>query len=203
MTYEQIVALITIVFANISGLVALYFKLRHSGAVRTGYLSEELRSCVNELKAHQETSIQKLNGMLSYLISSLGRPAWLKVASTDANGKTVFRMLVLNAHYGDIVGVHVDDYVGKTDLEAGWNHETARQFHDHDLLVWSTGESQDFFEVVNGERMRFRKIPVKSPSGDIKGVFGFAVDCGAPDQCPVHCPCVTTSPSLLTIPSHK
>lgn len=145
----------------------------------------ELQARTNEIKYHSDVSVQKLNGMLTSVIMSFDRPAWVKVAHMERD-KVVFRMLEINNLYGELYGVERQDYIGKTDLEAGWPKESADSFYNHDVQVWSTGESSTFNEVINGKSYRFRKIRVTSSTGKIKGVMGYAVDCGEPDLRPFH-----------------
>jgi len=147
----------------------------------------ELRARTNEIKYHSDVSVQKLNGMLTSVIMSFDRPAWVKVAEQTRDGVT-FRMLEINDRYAELYGVSRIDYIGKTDLEAGWQKELADNFYAHDIQVWSTGEPQTFIENVRGQEMRFRKVRVTNQDGKIKGVMGYAVDCVDPEICPFHNP---------------
>lgn len=137
---------------------------------------KELRDRTQEIKTHTDITVQKLNGMLSYVIHSADRPWWVKVASEE-QGKTVFRMLEVNQAYTDVFGVRREDYLGKTDLEAGWKHEIADMFHHNDLIVWATGEPTTFSESIGNKQFRFRKVRLQTPDGRLKGVMGYMVDC--------------------------
>jgi hypothetical protein len=138
-----------------------------------------------DIKNHSDVTVQKLNGMLTYVIHSFDRPAWIKVAREE-NGKTVFRMLEMNELYSEAFGIPRSNYIGKTDLEAGWDHITAERFGQHDLMVWASGEPETFVEIINGKSMRFRKLRIMTRDGKSKGVMGYAVECGDPANCPIY-----------------
>jgi PAS domain-containing protein len=184
MTYTDIEKLILLFFTQLSLFIGLYFKLKKGSSQRHSAVLSEVKKKLDEVKNHQDVSVQKLNGMLSYLIHSFGRPAWLKVARQTADGID-FRMIEVNQAYAEAFGIARLDYLGKTDLEAGWEHETAAKFKDHDLAVWASGEPMTVVETVNGKPMRFRKIRVQSLDGEKKGIFAYAIDCQEPEQCPL------------------
>jgi len=144
----------------------------------------ELYSKTNEIKNHADISVQKLNGMLTSVIGSFDKPAWVKVATTKKSGDIEFRMLELNSHYSKFYGISRNDYLGKTDLEAGWDKKISDKFKLHDLKVWSSGEPETFTEEINGIKTRFRKIRVETANGKLKGVMGYAIDCFDPSSCP-------------------
>jgi hypothetical protein len=158
-----------------SGLIAAYFKLR-----------SEVQSKIAEVKNHTDVTLQKLNGMLSYVIHSFDRPAWIKIATQRQDGQIEFRMLELNELYSETFGISRNDYIGKTDLEAGWDKRTADQMRSHDLSVWASGESATITEVINGKRLRFRKIRVQSANSALKGIMCYSVDSMEPENCPHH-----------------
>ena len=158
-----------------TGLIAAYFQIR-----------SKLDTRMSELKNHTDVTLQRLNGMLTYVIHSFDRPAWIKVARTRIDGEVEFRMLEINELYAAKFGIPRQSYLGKTDLEAGWDRKVADQFRSHDLSVWASGEPMTFTEMVNGQLTRFRKIRVQSPDGELKGVMGYAVDCQSPESCPYH-----------------
>lgn len=145
----------------------------------------ELHQKTEEIKTHTDITVQKLNGMLSYVIHSFDRPCWIKVASEE-RGETVFRMLEVNQAYHDAFGIPRANYIGRTDLEAGWTHETAEAFHRNDLVVWATGEPTTFLENVNGQTLRIRKLRLQTMDGKLKGILGYTVDCADPEHCPVY-----------------
>jgi hypothetical protein len=149
---------------NVLMLMAAWFKFRTALVVHT-----------SEIKHHSDVAVQKLNGMLTYVIHSFDRPAWVKVAHQTSTS-IEFRMLEVNHLYTDIFGIERMDYLGKTDLEAGWDKKTADKFHSHDLQVWATGEPQTFTEEYNGKKTKFRKLRVMSGDGKTKGIMGYAVD---------------------------
>lgn len=155
-------------------MLAGYFKFKSELGART-----------KEIKYHSDVSVQKLNGMLTSVIMSFDRPAWVKVAESDGD-KVIFRMLEMNEHYGDMHGVSRQDYIGKTDLEAGVPKAVADLFHAHDVQVWASGEPQTFVEDINGTPRRFRKIRVMNKDGKLKGVMGYGIDCNEPTNCPLH-----------------
>lgn len=132
-----------------------------------------------EIKHHSDVSIQKLNGMLTYFIHSADRPMWLKAAYVE-NGKPIFRMIEMNHLYAEAYKVPRNSYIGKTDIEAGWDKVTADRFYENDLKVWATGEPETFTEIVDGKTYRFRKLLLKTPDGKKKGVMGYAVDIHEP-----------------------
>jgi PAS domain-containing protein len=148
-------------------------------------LKSELATKTQEIKTHTDVTLTRLNGMLSYVIHSFDRPCWLKIASEE-HGQTVFRMLEVNQAYCDTFGIARHDYIGKTDLEAGWDHETAAKFAEHDLMVWAGGEPMNFCEEIEGQARRFRKIRISTQEGKTKGVLGYALDCQHPEDCPVY-----------------
>jgi hypothetical protein len=165
--------------------VTVYFKIKSAGKTREQSIKDEIRSQIDEVKKHNDMSMQKLNGMLTYLIHSFGRPAWLKVARVGPNGDVEFRMLEVNSDYASTYGIERQDYIGKTDLEAGWPFHVAQQFRQHDLAVWASGEPMTIEEDVGGVKVRYRKLRVQSPDGQMKGIFGYCVDC-EPDLCPLN-----------------
>ena len=115
------------------------------------------KKLVSNVMQQTDVALLRLNGMLSYLIHSFDRPAWLKVATLDDNGDTVFRMLEMNELYSEVFGIPRKRYINKTDLEAGWDQKTSAAFRAHDLLVWASGEPQTIVETINGVPQRFRK----------------------------------------------
>lgn len=170
-TTDTVHAIITVagsVLVNLMVLMGAWLKFR-----------TELRSNTREIKAHTDVTVQKLNGMLSYVIHSADRPWWIKVAAEE-HGETVFRMLEVNQAYTDLFGISRDDYIGKTDLEAGWSHTESEEFRRNDLLVWATGEPTTFTETVgDAGPMSFRKLRIQTPDGRLKGVMGYATSpCG-------------------------
>ena len=137
---------------------------------------QELGNKTKEIKYHSDVSIQKLNGMLTSVIMSFDRPAWVKVAENE-DGAVRFRMLEMNDHFGEMHNVTRSDYIGKTDLEAGVPKEIADEFYEHDITVYSSGEPKTVTEVINGKELKFRKIRVVNPQNNkIKGVMGYAID---------------------------
>lgn len=160
----ELIALICAVAVNTLVVLGAWFKFK-----------SELKSKVQQINSYTDVSVTKLNGMLKYLISSFDRPCWLKLAVKENNG-IVFRMVELNKMYEEFFHMEREDYIGKTDLEAGWDHETAQIFHENDLTVWASGKPQNFIEKINGKNMTFRKIRVETESGEAKGIFGYCVD---------------------------
>lgn len=157
-------------------------------ALYLGYRKTALRldQKTEELKTYTDVSMNRMNGTLAAVIHSFDRPCWVKMATTAQDGTIEFRMLELNDHYSQAFGVSRQQYLGKTDLEAGWDQETAKNFREHDLLAWASGEPQDFVEVVDGKPLRFRKLRLTSKDGINKGIMGYAVDCADPANCPVY-----------------
>lgn len=186
MTTPEITACVSAVGVELAGLMALYFKLKRSGATREQSIKDEVATQIRDLKNHQDVSVQRLNGMLSYVIHSFPSPAWLKVARQNGEGKTEFRMLEVNEAYASTYGIKRLDYLGKTDLEAGWPLDTAHKFQQHDLMVWASGEPTMFVEQVGPIPMRFRKIRVQTLDGKMVGILGYAIDCHDPENCPVY-----------------
>ena len=164
-----------------------------TAAVAAGFINirREVRSTTSEIKVHQDVSVQKLNGMLTAVIHSFDRPAWIKVARHEPDGSVRFIMLEVNERYSEMFGIDRHDYIGKTDLEAGWDHETAKAFYDHDLMVWASGEPTSFVEYVRGVKMRFRKLRLRTLDGKTKGIMGYQVDCGDYKCCPLYAGALT------------
>ena len=189
LTAPELEKIITLLFTQAllfgGGLLTTYFKLKSSAAKREESIKESIASKVEEMKLHQDMSMQKLNGMLTYLIHSFGRPAWLKVARMSPCGEIEFRMLEVNDDYAATFGISRLAYIGKTDLEAGWPWEAAQEFRKHDLSVWASGEPVTVTEHHGTTTSRFRKVRVQSANGELKGIFGYCIDCGDPHQCPV------------------
>lgn len=184
--HELILTLATEAIVVGTALITAYFKLK-----------AEFIKKIQEVKHHTEVSVQKLNGTLSYVINSFGRPAWIKVAKVREDGNVEFRMMEMNDAYCQKYGFKRNQYIGKTDLEAGWNKETADMFRKHDLMVWSSGEAEDFTEEVGGESVRFRKIRLQNKDGNVKGILGFEVDCNDP----LNCPCWSKQPKENSNPN--
>ena len=148
-----------------TGLITVYYKMR-----------AQVDKKLTEVKNHTDVSVQKLNGMLTYVIHSFDRPAWIKVATKGTNGETEFRMLEMNDLYAESYGIKRSDYIGKTDLEAGWDKSSADEFRAHDLMVWASGQASSFEEPVRKGSKRFRKIRLSSLNGEVKGIMAYAVD---------------------------
>lgn len=189
MTGPEIERIITVFFAQAalfcSIAIPLYFKNKAARKASDKAIRDTIVSQIEEVKRHNDMSMQKLNGMLTYLIHSFGRPAWLKVARQGPNGDIEFRMLEVNDDYASTYGISRMDYIGKTDLEAGWPYHAAHQFRQHDLAVWASGEPMTIEENVGGVAVRFRKVRVQSSDGQLKGIFAYCVDCGEPSHCPL------------------
>ena len=169
--------LVPVIGAQVILVVAAYWKYKGDSDAKQQQTKDEILSAVLNVKNYQDVSLQKLNGMLTYLIHSLGRPAWLKVAHTREDGNVEFRMLELSHEYADMFGIARLDYLGKTDVEAGWPLNVANEFYQHDIAVWSTGQPMTFAEQPGGKGMKFRKIRIATPDGRLKGVFGYSLDC--------------------------
>jgi PAS domain-containing protein len=199
----DIATILTSFFTLAGGLLAMYSKskkeadkrvqkLLEDNDVRAKLILDEMVRSINDVKTFSDVNMQKLNGMLTYVIHSFDRPAWLKVARRRGDGEIEFRMLEMNDLYAEIFGISRSDYLGKTDLEAGWDKTTAEMFRQHDLSVWASGEPTTYTEVVKGVPARFRKIRVSARKNVtdgpevLKGVFAYAVDCSDPDGCPMH-----------------
>jgi len=145
-------------------------------------LKREVRRESSEVKKHTDLSFRKLNGLnVDSLIHSMDRPAWLKVATIE-DGRTEFRMLTLNRHYERAFGKTSEQYIGRTDAQAGWDRQTVAKFYDHDLYIWQTGQPATVVEVCDGVPYRFRKIRVCTPDGVPKGIMGFTVEAEAPPE---------------------
>lgn len=147
-----------------TGLITAYYKLR-----------SQVQNKIKEVKNHTDVTLQKLNGMLTYVIHSFDRPAWIKIATHRSDGEIEFRMLELNNLYTDNFGISRHEYIGKTDLEAGWDKQTSDKMLANDLLVWGSGDPITFTEIIGGKEVKFRKIRVQSPNGVLKGVMGYCV----------------------------
>lgn len=170
MSYPEIKELIIIIGSQIvvvgTGLLAAYFKLK-----------SEVQTKITEVKTHTDVTLQKLNGMLTYVIHSFDRPAWIKIATQRSDGEVEFRMMELNDLYTESFDITRHEYLGKTDLEAGWDKVEADKMRENDLHVWASGVPTTFVEVVGGKPLKFRKIRVQSADGRLKGVMGYAVEC--------------------------
>lgn len=145
---------------------------------------------IHTMKAHVDSQLTKLNGTATYMIHSWPGPAWLKRAEVDKQGNVQFRMVELNEIYAQTYGIPRLDYIGKTDLEAGWDKQTSDRFRDHDLEVWAKGGAIMFTEDIQGGNLKFMKIRLQSADGQLKGVLGY----GLPLD--MFCPGVKNCPSL-------
>lgn len=172
MEKEILIAIISslglVLSATVAALATVYSKIKNHIDRKT-----------EETKHHNDISVMKLNGLLTSVIHSFDKPAWLKIAIKRADGEVEFRMSELNTRYTEIFHKSRSEYIGKTDLEAGWTKSEAEAFRRNDLLVWATGEPLTFTEIVDGKTMKFRKLRVTSLDGNMKGVFGYMItDCG-------------------------
>lgn len=122
-----------------------------------------------------DLAVKKLNGSLRYLINAFDRPAWIKIGTKEPDGTINFRMFEVNNAYQRVFGIPRLHYIGKTDLEAGWDQETAKRFYAHDLQVWATGEPQTFREQIGGVQMSFHKMRWANEDMSVIGVFGYPV----------------------------
>lgn len=163
--FQELIVLISaqLVFVG-TGLMTAYFKLKSS-------FQQEMK----QVKNYTEVSVQKLNGLITSLIHSFDRPAWLKIAKTTELGTLEFRMLELNEEFCEEFGIKREDYIGKTDEEAGINDVEADVFRKNDLIVWASGEPQTFEEPIAGKKMSIRKMRVQSRDGKLKGIFAYLV----------------------------
>lgn len=171
----EIILVVGTIVTNFIALGIAWFKLKTA-----------VHTMSQEVKEHTDVAVQKLNGMLTYFIHSADRPMWIKAVKLE-NGKPVFRMLEVNNEYAQLFGIKRSDYIGKTDLEAGWDRETSDMFYQNDLAVWASGNPHTFTEVIEGKTMRFRKLLLQTPDGNKKGVMGYAVDYNDLDGCCKKC----------------
>lgn len=146
-------------------------------AVSHGFQRRLIKQENQHSRVFTDVSLRRLNGTVTAIIHSWPGPAWIKAASTE-NGTTVFRMMELNGAYEKVCGISRINHIGKTDLEAGWDHERAEEFRRHDLMVWASGES----EVVTEPRLgaddkveTFIKIRLTSQDGQVKGIMGLSM----------------------------
>lgn len=180
MTGKEWEGVITVFFVQgavfMTTVLGVYAKIHIAGKKREKAITDKIEKTANEVKAHADASVQKLNGMLTYVIHSIGFPAWLKVARQGPSGEVEFRMLELNEDYASTFGISRLSYIGKTDLEAGWDYHTAQTFRQQDLTVWASGEALEVVERVGETEMRFRKIRVQSSDGHLRGILGLCID---------------------------
>ena len=157
LTAPELEKIITLLFTQAllfgGGLLTTYFKLKSSAAKREESIKESIASKVEEMKLHQDMSMQKLNGMLTYLIHSFGRPAWLKVARMSPCGEIEFRMLEVNDDYAATFGISRLAYIGKTDLEISMIMSRSRatvRFHIHNasMKLNAVNRSQTVFKAA-------------------------------------------------------
>jgi hypothetical protein len=172
----------------ISFLALIYlesWRVRRSVKASQGETEVELK----QLRYHVDSTVQKLNGTATYMIHSWPGPAWMKRACME-NGEVVFRMQEINENYCSTYGFSRLDYIGKTDLEAGWDRGIANKFLDNDLKVWASGKPDTFIEETPSGPQKFLKIRLVSPNGDLKGVLGYALPladfCPGLKDCPLH-----------------
>lgn len=141
-----------------------------------------------QLRHHVDSTVQKLNGTATYMIHSWPGPAWMKRAVTE-HGQVVFRMQEVNENYCNTYGFSRMDYIGKTDLEAGWEKVEADRFLDHDLKVWASGKPEVFLENTKNGPQKFLKLRLVSPNGEMKGVMGYGLPladfCPGLEACPL------------------
>lgn len=143
-------------------------------ALRT--VNKKLDASEERQRNFTDTTIKSLNGTASAIVHSFPGPCWIKLASADSQGNVEFIMHELNGKYEEEYGLKRIDYLGKTDLEAGWPKDVADQFKNHDLQVWATGESATFEEEINDKVVRFHKVRLEGPNGLVKGVMGYQLD---------------------------
>lgn len=129
-----------------------------------------------EQRVFSDMSVQKLNGLLTSVIHSFDRPAWLKIAVEKEDGEIEFRMSEINDAYTKLFGITRLQYLGRTDLEVGHKFQDAKRFKEHDLMVWASGTPQTFKEMVNDEELIFRKVRLTTLDGKTKGIFGYQVN---------------------------
>ena len=67
-----------------------------------------------------------------------------------------FRILDVNNVYCEEFNFSQNECLGKTDLEMGWDSNSANLFRKHDLSVWASGETETFTEMVNGKNRFFK-----------------------------------------------
>ncbi len=132
-----------------------------------------LREEIAQQNAFIDSSIRKLNGIASAIVQSFDGPCWIKLAVPRPDGTVEFRMQEINAAYEQSYGINRLDYIGKTDIEAGWSKEQAEDFRRNDLDVWSTGQAHTYTEMILGKPTLIRKIRVQSAEGALKGVMGY------------------------------
>lgn len=135
-------------------------------------LRKDARKIANNQLRYVDASIKTLNGTAEAIIRGDDAPAWLKIAYPKSDGSVEFRMQLVNRAYERAFGILHENYCGKTDLEAGHTKSNADRFLEHDLLVWNSGKSATWVEDVNGEALKFRKTPLISNDGKVKGVYG-------------------------------
>lgn len=161
--------IIVTAITSFTTLFALYFKIG-------GKMSKIVSDSETRIRTFTDSSIRSLNGTASAIVHSFPTECWVKLAVTDDKGNLKFIMHELNDKYEKSFGMSRLGYIGKTDLEAGWDRDTANAFFDHDSLIWATGKAQTFKETVNGKEMMFHKLRLESPAGNLKGVMGFRLD---------------------------
>jgi len=141
---------------------------------------KNIRKSAHDVRMFTDSSVRNLNGTVTALIHSWPGAAWLKLAFHE-DGKIIFRMQELNHEYEESYNIDRLDYIGKTDLEAGWTHKEAEEFRQHDLMVWASGEREFYTEEkssrhsIAGKGM-YLKIRVSSPDGKHKGILGLEFD---------------------------
>lgn len=157
-------AIIVALISQAGLLLTVYLRLK-------GHIDKK----TEETKQHSDLSVQKLNGLLTTVIHSFDAPAWIKIATNGPNNEIDFRMSEVNDKYTELFGIKRSEYIGKTDLEAGWPKELAEKFRQHDLLVWASGEPQTIEEDCGKGKLVFRKLRLESPDGKLKGVMGYQI----------------------------
>ena len=93
----------------------------------------KLRARIMELEARLEREVN-IDGFLEEFIDSFPFPAWIKYVDTDADGKMIFPMAVINKAYEHQHGVSKRRYAGNQDKDI-WPPKVAEAFREHDLEV--------------------------------------------------------------------
>lgn len=127
-----------------------------------------------EIKDHAELVVNRLNGMLSYVIQSFDKPCWLMKSSTETGGMIIFRMLEYNKGFVDLFGC--DDTVSLNGLTLdalNITSELKATLLKSCLLVWASGETQSLFIDLRGRRFELRLVRIQTEEGDATGIFSY------------------------------
>ena len=124
------------------------------------------------VRVQTEQELQKSQSLLRAVMEGAPDAVYVK----DREG----RILMCNPELGRIVGIPVEEIIGKTDAEYYGDTAIGEVLHEHDLHVMTSGQSEVMEETVltpAGYRIFLSaKAPYRDGSGEIQGIVGISHD---------------------------